>query len=116
MGGLGSEQAKRLPIVEVLPAGSECRYHVFENGAKALYYESQLQPVANKSRDEALLGAAELQAYLTSLQILSPSTANLFSLRSGRVQFVPYHYRPVLKLIRADRPRILIAYEVCVGK
>jgi len=32
------------------------------------------------------------------------------------VQFVPYQYRPVLKLIRADRPRILIADEVGVGK
>ena len=57
-----------------------------------------------------------LHAHLTGLQILSPSTANLFSLRSGRVQFVPYQYRPVLKLIRADRPRLLIADEVGVGK
>ena len=46
----------------------------------------------------------------------SPSTANLYSLRSGRVQFVPYQYRPVLRLIRADRPRLLIADEVGVGK
>ncbi len=113
---LRADPAKLLPIVEVLPGGRECRYHTFENGAKALYYESQLQPLATKSPDETMLGASELQAHLTSLQILSPSTANLFSLRSGRVQFVPYQYRPVLKLIRADRPRILIADEVGVGK
>src|SRR5207253_7136961 len=62
------------------------------------------------------LTADELRAHLTSLHIRSPSTANLFSLRSGRVQFVPYQYRPVLKLIRADRPRLLIADEVGVGK
>lgn len=113
---LRADLAKLLPIVEVLPGGSECRYHVFENGAKALYYESQLQPVSAASSTETMLGADELQAHLTSLQILSPSTANLFSLRTGRVQFVPYQYRPVLKMIRADRPRILIADEVGVGK
>ena len=38
------------------------------------------------------------------------------SLRTGRVEFVPYQYRPVLKLIRSDRPRLLIADEVGVGK
>jgi superfamily II DNA or RNA helicase len=113
---LRADPSKLLPVVEVLPGGGECRYHVFDNGAKALYYESQLQPAAAIDFGEALLGAAALKAHLTSLQILSPSTASLFSLRSGRVQFVPYQYRPVLKLIRADRPRLLIADEVGVGK
>ena len=42
--------------------------------------------------------------------------AGIYSLNSGRIQFVPYQYRPVLKLIRADRPRLLIADEVGVGK
>jgi SNF2 family DNA or RNA helicase len=112
---LRADPAKLLPVVEVMPGGSECRYHVFKNGAKAIYYESQLQP-AEAAADEALLSADDLRAHLTSLQILSPSTASLFSLRSGRVQFVPYQYRPVLKLIRADRPRLLIADEVGVGK
>lgn len=113
---LRADPAKLLPVVAVAPTAGECRYYVFDNGAKALYYESQLQPVNAPSDIETVVSAAKLQAQLTSLQILSPSTANLFSLRSGRVQFVPYQYRPVLKLIRADRPRLLIADEVGVGK
>ena len=32
------------------------------------------------------------------------------------MRFVPYQYRSLLKLIRADRPRLLIADEVGVGK
>ena len=74
----------------------------------------QAAPIAADERQE--LTVRELHAHLTSLNILSPSTANLFSLRSGRITFVPYQYRPVLKLIRADRPRLLIADEVGVGK
>ena len=34
----------------------------------------------------------------------------------GDINFVPYQYRPVLKLIKSDRPRLLIADEVGVGK
>ena len=68
------------------------------------------------AQERGALTVSELHAHLTSFQILSPSTAHLFSLRSGRVHFVPYQYRPVLRLIRADRPRLLIADEVGVGK
>ena len=102
--------------MEVITTGPERRYRVFQNGTKATFYESQLQSIEPANDENERIALADLHAHLTALQILSPSTANLFSLRSGRVQFVPYQYRPVLKLIRADRPRILIADEVGVGK
>lgn len=105
-----------MPVIEVLAGGAECRYRVFQNNAKATYYESQLQMPAEESSQKKALTAGAVKALLTGLHILSPSTTNLFSLRSGRVQFIPYQYRPVLKLIRSDRPRLLIADEVGVGK
>jgi ATP-dependent helicase HepA len=105
-----------IPILEVIPGAGEYRYRVFQNNTKATYYESQLQTPATTTDERTTVRAQDLQAHLTSVQILSPSTATLFSLRSGRVQFIPYQYRPVLKLIRSDRPRLLIADEVGVGK
>lgn len=113
---LRSSPAQVMPVLETIPGAGEYRYRVFHNNLKAIYYESQLQALARDADDRRILPIDELHAYLTSLQILSPSTAYLFSLRSGRVTFVPYQYRPVLKLIRADRPRLLIADEVGVGK
>ncbi|WP_295433434.1 helicase-related protein [uncultured Thiodictyon sp.] len=113
---LRSNPSILMPIIEVVTGGAECRYRVFQDNKKATYYESQIQLPAVAEEEQTRLSAEALHAYLTSLQLLSPSTANLFSLRSGRVQFVPYQYRPVLKLIRADRPRLLIADEVGVGK
>jgi ATP-dependent helicase HepA len=114
---LRSNQAVTLPIIDVLEAGvGERRYRVFQNNTKVIYYESQLQALIEQKTERLSISIEELHAHLTSLQLLSPSTANLFSLRAGRVKFVPYQYRPVLKLIRADRPRLLIADEVGVGK
>ncbi|RIV86943.1 helicase [Aurantiacibacter zhengii] len=113
---LRSDTTARLPILEVLLGGAEVRYRVFQDGVKATFYESQLQALDEGGSEADLVTTEELHAHMTALQLLSPSTANLFSLRSGRVNFVPYQYRPVLKLIRSDRPRLLIADEVGVGK
>ena len=105
-----------MPVIEIMSGGVEYRYRVFQDSKKITYYESQLRHPQQSEEEPSQLGVEELHAYLTSLQLLSPSTANLYSLRSGRIQFVPYQYRPVMKLIRADRPRLLIADEVGVGK
>ncbi|MBB2868615.1 UNVERIFIED_ORG: SNF2 family DNA or RNA helicase [Rhizobium esperanzae] len=113
---LRSEPQAQLPVLEVVPGGAESRYRVFQGNAKVTYYESQLQAAPDAADDERLISANEFHARMTASHLLSPSTTNLFSLRSGRVNFVPYQYRPVLKLIRAERPRLLIADEVGVGK
>ena len=112
---LRSNPGTVVPIIEVLSGGAETRYQVFQDNRRATYYESQLRHT-EQAGEPSYLNADDLRAYLTSLHLLSPTTANLYSLRSGRVQFVPYQYRPVLRLIRADRPRLLIADEVGVGK
>ena len=112
---LRSEPDTVVPVIGVTTGTAETRYQVFQNNRQATYYESQLQ--SREPADErSLLSAGDLRAHLTSLHLLAPSTANLYSLRSGRVHFVPYQYRPVVRLIRADRPRLLIADEVGVGK
>ena len=113
---LCSDPSVAFPVIEVIEGEPEHRYTVFQDNAKQTYYESQLRaaPAPDTARD--VLDIRKLHSHLTSLHLLSPSTAILFSLRSGRVEFVPYQYRPALKLIRADRPRLLIADEVGVGK
>src|SRR5262245_53447383 len=78
---LRSDPSVHLPILEVIAGGAECRYRVFQNNTKATYYESQLQAIS-QATDREVIAVQELHARLTSLQILSPSTANLFSLRS----------------------------------
>ncbi|MBZ4203141.1 MAG: DEAD/DEAH box helicase family protein [Methylovulum sp.] len=114
---LKSNPNKNFPIFEVLlMQHGETRYKVFVDNAFATYYQSQLIAIENKAESRRNLTAHELKAKITALQLQTPSNSRIYSLNSGRIQFVPYQYRPVLKLIRADRPRLLIADEVGVGK
>ncbi|MBX9936177.1 MAG: DEAD/DEAH box helicase family protein [Burkholderiaceae bacterium] len=105
------------PVLEVLIGkGAETRYRVFEGQTRQLYYESQLQALDEPEDNRKFLTAMELSALMSAVQLSFPSASALYSLNSGRVRFVPYQYRPVFKLISADRPRLLVADEVGVGK
>ncbi len=114
---LKSNRDKFFPILSALPAsGIERRYQVFEDGKRINYYESQLESIPDVPVERTQIQLSEFHARLTSVLLAIPSATNLYSLHSGRVRFVPYQYRPVLKLLRADRPRLLIADDVGVGK
>lgn len=101
-------------ITQVNASGSQFRLTVFHGQTMQTYYESQVELVETKSGE--YLGAEELKARLTAANVLHPSVNRLYSLNTGRIEYEPYQYRPVMKLINADRPRLLIADDVGVGK
>ncbi len=102
-------------IVSISYGEPETRIIVYGKNGKETFYESQLKLMQNKTELE-LLSLAEFNANITSLQIRQPNINTLYSLNSARIDFIPYQFRPVLKFIKSDRPRLLIADSVGVGK
>ena len=112
---LTSNPSIRGAVVEVQTAPSEDRVMVFVDGNVQRYYASQLQ-AAGDGDSVSSFSAVQFQTYLTALQIRHPGLSTLYSLNAARVDFIPYQFRPVLRFIRSDRPRLLIADGVGVGK
>ena len=112
---LKSDPTMKGAVVKVLPGRPESRYEVFVGDGIQTYYASQLQ-AEDRADDVRVLSRNRFHAHLTALQIRQPSLSTLYSLNAARVDFIPYQFRPVLRFIRSDRPRLLIADGVGVGK
>lgn len=112
---LRSDPARIGVITGITPSNRETRLNVFIDGRLETLYLSQVV-LADLAPGAIRATLAEFKARLTALQLAEPSVANLYSLQAGRIDFIPYQFRPVLKFIRADRPRMLVADEVGVGK
>ncbi|MFV0420807.1 helicase-related protein [Oleidesulfovibrio sp.] len=111
-----SNPSSRGAVLAVLPGDPEIRLKVFVDGTTQTFYASQVQVEQQQECIENALACDQFHAHLTALQINYPGLSTLYSLNAARVDFIPYQFRPVLRFIRSDRPRLLIADGVGVGK
>lgn len=91
------------------------KYSVLIDGAVQSFYKEQIKLKVTDSAGDTI-SLDRVRAALTAYQINNPSSSKLYSLNSARIDFVPYQFRPALKLIKADSPRLLVADDVGVGK
>ena len=113
---LKSDPSIKGAVVGVLPGNPEYRFKVFVDGNSLTYYASQLKAEEQSTDNIQFFSCDRFHAYLTALQIRYPSLSTLYSLNAARINFIPYQFRPVLRFIRSDRPRMLIADGVGIGK
>lgn len=60
--------------------------------------------------------AREIAATLTRAKLEENLTDTVYSYRASRTLFMPYQFRPVIKMLRTGSRRLLIADEVGMGK
>jgi len=111
-----SNPASRGAVVSSTAGKPENRFLVFMDDEIQTYYGSQLMAEDPSDSEVRILACDEFHSYLTALQIRYPGLSTLYSLNAARVDFIPYQFRPVLRFIRSDRPRLLVADGVGVGK
>ena len=107
---LVSDPSKTDVVMSVSGAGTDVQYSVFLDGQIRTFFEEQLRSVAVSKAN--WVDRQTFRSYLTSSLINTPSAKNLYSLNAARIDYVPYQFRPALKILKADDPRILIADSV----
>jgi len=124
---LRAEPTRSGPVIEILPVvGGRARYRIFHSPTNIQeYHEDQLINAESTSKPtnlseklaaEQLLDVPLFQARLTAARLSHPQIDNLYSLKSARIKFIPFQFKPLLRFLRAEQPRLLIADEVGVGK
>lgn len=110
----GSPDTKGL-VYDVSEICGKKRYNVFVDGDIRTFYDGQIIKIDDAPKYN-LVDLDTFQSNITAYEINNPSAGNLYSLNAARIDFVPYQFRPALKLIKSDEPKILIADSVGVGK
>lgn len=91
------------------------RYVVLVDSKKIIYYEEQIE-LFNIDGSHLIYSAKDVNSLLTARLLLNPNIDSLYSLNSAKIDYIPYQFRPVLKIVKSESPRILIADGVGVGK
>ncbi len=87
---------------------------VFINGEIKPFYINQIECIEKK--EDPFIPLSTVRNYLTSFVIRQPLMTSLYSLNAARIDSIPYQFKPVIKIMQSDQPRILIADGVGIGK
>ncbi len=102
-------------VVAIEQKNAATRYIVLIDSKKFSYYEEQIE-LYNLDNGYLSYSARDINSLLTARLLLNPNISSLYSLNSAKIDNIPYQFRPVLKIVKSESPRILIADGVGVGK
>ena len=118
---LAVDPLKKGSVIEILPpVQGQHRYRVFHSPDDIReYLEDQitLTPISIEiTGGEIAISPEEFVVRLNSFRLSHPLTNSIYALHAARIRFIPFQFKPLLRFLKADKPRLLIADEVGVGK
>ncbi len=118
---LNADSSRKGSVIKILsPVQGQYRYRVFhspEDTREYLENQISLSPLfVNYIVSDRGLRPEEFITRLNSLRLGSPQIDSLYALHAARIRFISFQFKPLLRFLRADQPRLLIADEVGVGK
>jgi superfamily II DNA or RNA helicase len=124
---LRADHSRAGPIIaELEPIGGRRRFRVYHSATQIRdYFEDQIEPApvelprdewTDRIIDQRFVGHSEFRARLTATRLNNPQVDHIYALRAARIQYIPFQFKPLLRLLHADQPRLLIADDVGVGK
>lgn len=102
--------------IGIVTSSENGKYIVFLNGKDMTCYEDQLLPFEGSNLLPDQMDKDHFLYAYTAKKFSLKHSSSLFALNAGDIDFIPFQYRPLRKILNAFRPRILIADEVGVGK
>lgn len=122
-----ADHSRKGPIIaEISMTNGQTRYRVFHSTSDIReYLDEQIETEKIYTAQDRLIDALEreqwlpflqFQSRLTAARLADPQVDHLYSLYAGRIQHIPFQFKPLLRFLRADKPRLFIADEVGVGK
>lgn len=124
---LKADSSREGSIIALLtPLAGVPRYKVFHSARDTRdYSEDQLVPVDEEILEHDVIAAINrkewldidsFKARLTSARLANPQLDSIYALHAARIKFNAFQFKPLLRFLKADAPRLLIADEVGVGK
>lgn len=107
---LKSAPDKQGVVMEIRPD----EYTVFVDGVIQTLFPEQIELV--KKEKPSFVSLEIIKNYLSSFVLRQPELTSLYSLNAARIDVIPYQFKPVMKIINSEQPRLLIADSVGIGK
>lgn len=108
-------------VIEILPpAQGQHRDRAFHSSDDIReYLEDQITLTLVSTEiagSERAISPEDFVVRLNSFRLSHPLTDSIYALHAARIRFIPFQFKPLLRFLRADKSRLLIADEVGVGK